>query len=95
MASEQTERMVRLLAYVARNKATITYGEFAGIVGGMIARGAGQKLTKELAPHCREQGLPPLWALVVNAGTGQSSDPEVTPADLAHCYSFKWKAPQD
>ena len=92
MIAERTERMVKLLAYVARKKTTITYGEFAGIIGGMIPRGAGQKLTAELAPHCRAEGLPNLWALVVNAKTGKSTDPDVTPADLDACYAFDWKA---
>ena len=95
MSDDRIERMVNVLAYVARNKGIITYGEFAGIIGDMIARGVGQKLTNELAPHCRAKNLPNLWALVVNAKTGKSTDPDVTPADLESCYAFDWKAPQD
>ncbi|MFI0843384.1 hypothetical protein [Mesorhizobium sp. IMUNJ 23232] len=94
MPDGRTKRMVSLLAYVARNKGTITYSEFADIIGG-IARGVGKLLTNELAPHCRSEGLPNLWALVVNAKTGMSTDPDVTQADLDACYTFDWNVTQD
>lgn len=94
MPDKRTKRMVSLLAYIARNKGTIIYGEFAEIIGG-IAQGVGKLLTDDLAPYCRSEGLPNLWALVVNAKTGKSTDPGVTQADLDACYAFDWRAKQD
>ncbi|WP_331372873.1 hypothetical protein [Sinorhizobium chiapasense] len=89
MEDNRLPRAIALLEYVGTHSTTITYGEFADIIGGMIAQGVGHFLTKEVAPYCRANGLPPLWVLIVNARTGQNGyKAEATPADIAACYAY-------
>ena len=87
------------LASAARRGDLVTYGEFAGVFGG-IPQGQGGKLT-EMGERLRAHKLPLLPVLVVNANTRLPSSDAVfyarlrlEEADLRdeqqRCFDYDW-----
>jgi hypothetical protein len=66
--SERACQIWSVLAWAARNRQTISYGDLGQLIGVPTA-GLGQ-LLGPIQSHCELMGLPPLTALVVQRGTG-------------------------
>lgn len=66
--SERACQIWAVLAWVAKNRQTLTYGQLSRLIG-VPAAGLGQ-LLEPIQSYCLANGLPPLTALVVQQESG-------------------------
>lgn len=92
--SERASQIWAVLAWAARHRQSITYGQLGALIGAHPA-GLGQ-LLEPIQSYCLLHGLPPLTALVVGKETGLpgagftgASAHHLTSA-LAEIYEMDW-----
>lgn len=94
----EVQRAIALLVACARRRTTLTYPEFADIMGNMIPQGASRVLNP-VGDFCRRTGLPELWVLVVGTNSGLPSreawndtwTAERVMEEMIRCYGYNWR----
>ena len=90
--AQRAQQLWPLLAFAARNRQILFYGEIAKVCG-VPAAAVGQNL-EPIQRYCAEKALPPLTSIVVNRETGLPGTGFTAAADVpgaqVRTFLFDW-----